>query len=126
MKIIKQFSIILTICLVGEVIAYLLPFEFPGSVIALILTAALLFLNILKEAQIKETADFFLGNMSMFFIPFVVEVSREIGVFKNQILLIFVLVVISLIATFLGGMFTVLLVKKVTGRRYTDDGNNNR
>ena len=42
MKILMQLAIILLICLLGEVLAALLPFPFPASVISMLLVLALL------------------------------------------------------------------------------------
>ena len=55
MKVLKQLAIICGLCLLGEWIAGLLPFAFPGSVMAMLLTLVLLLLRWIKEKDIKET-----------------------------------------------------------------------
>ena len=69
MKILMQLAIILFICLLGEVIAAVLPFPFPASVISMLLVLALLLWGPLKIYHIQKQADFLLDNMGFFFVP---------------------------------------------------------
>ena len=54
MKILMQLAIILLICLLGEVLAALLPFPFPASVISMLLVLALLLWGPLKIYHIQK------------------------------------------------------------------------
>ena len=58
MKILKQLTLILAICLAAEALVAFLPFAFPSSVAAILILAILLGAKLLKEQQIQETADF--------------------------------------------------------------------
>lgn len=69
MTIIAQIGIFFGICLAGELIAQLLPFPFPASVLAMIITFLFLYFRILKTDHIREKGDFLLKNMPFFFIP---------------------------------------------------------
>ena len=60
MEILLQLCIILGACLAGELIAAVLPFAFPSSVIAMLLLLALLLLGFLKEKQVQTVGDFLL------------------------------------------------------------------
>lgn len=116
MNILKQLGIILLICLVAEVIVSLLPFAFPGSVTAILLLAVLLITRIVKEEQIKETADFFLSNMAIVFVPISVGMADDLGLLKGQLAGFLIVTAISLILTFVGTYLTVRIVQKCMGR----------
>lgn len=116
MKILKQLGIILLICLVAEVIVSLLPFAFPSSVTAILLLAVLLIARIVKEEQIKETADFLLSNMAIVFVPISVGMADDLGLLKGQLAGFLIVTAISLILTFVGTYLTVRIVQKCMGR----------
>lgn len=69
MKFLKQFSIILLISFLGEVLRYLIPFPIPASVYGLVLMLAALMSGILKVDQVKETSNFLIEIMPVMFIP---------------------------------------------------------
>ena len=52
MKILKQLTLILAICLAAEALVAFLPFAFPSSVAAILILAILLGAKLLKEQQI--------------------------------------------------------------------------
>lgn len=112
MKILKQICLILGICLLGEMVVSFLPFAFPSSVMAIIILAVLLLCNVLKEKQIKETADFLLSNMSLVFVPLSVGMIEDLGILKGQAVGFLLVVCISLVITFLGTYGGVRLVQK--------------
>ena len=68
MSIMAEIAIILAICLVAEVIAALLPFSFPASVISMILLLFLLLAGIVKEHHIRRVSAFLVSNMAFFFL----------------------------------------------------------
>ena len=117
MKYIKQFAIIVLICLVGEVIVSFLPFAFPGNIMAMIILVGLLVSKVVKEEHIKETSDFLLEIIGLFIVPVSVgiiahfEIIRTIGV---QLLLISL---ITLILTFTSCAFTIRLAMRVVNRK---------
>ena len=53
MKLLMQLAIVFLICLLGEIIAAILPFPFPASVISMILVFLVLFSGVLKEFKNK-------------------------------------------------------------------------
>jgi holin-like protein len=68
-KILKQLSIILGIWFVGEMISKLSGIPIPGNVIGMIILLLLLVFKVIKVDTIKETSEFMLKNMGIFFIP---------------------------------------------------------
>ena len=63
MKFLSQIGIILGICWVSTVIEAVLPFSFPATVIALILTLLLLLFKVLKIEQIQEFSGFLFATL---------------------------------------------------------------
>lgn len=116
-KILFQLFVILLICLAAEAAVSILPFSFPGSVAAILIFAALLMSKIIKEEQIKETADFMMANMALVFVPLNVGALEELGVLKGRLFSFFLVVVLSLVITFLGTYGTVRIVQRLTGRK---------
>ncbi|HJB34612.1 MAG TPA: CidA/LrgA family protein [Candidatus Blautia merdipullorum] len=69
MKFLKQFSIILFISFLGEILHTLIPLPVPASVYGLVLMLAALVTGILKLGQVRETAAFLIEIMPVMFIP---------------------------------------------------------
>ena len=116
MKILKQLTLILAICLAAEALVAFLPFAFPSSVAAILILAILLGAKLLKEQQIQETADFMLKNMALVFVPLAVGMVEDLELLKGQAPGFLIVVGISLILTFLGTYGTVRLVQKCMSR----------
>ena len=124
-KILKQLGIILALCLVAEVIASLLPVTIPSSVIAILILALLLTFKVLKEEQIKETADFMLDNMALVFVPISLGMIEDLELLKGQVVGFLVVVCISLVLTFLGTYASVRIVQKCMKRALEKGGKSN-
>lgn len=124
-KILKQLGIILALCLIAEVIASLLPVTIPSSVIAILILALLLTFKVLKEEQIKETADFMLDNMALVFVPISVGMIEDLELLKGQVVGFLVVVCISLVLTFLGTYASVRIVQKCMKRALEKGGKSN-
>ena len=69
MKFLKQFSIILLISFLGEILHMLIPLPVPASVYGLVLMLGALITGILKLGQVRETATFLIEIMPVMFIP---------------------------------------------------------
>ena len=110
-KILKQLSIILCLCLIAEFIVSLLPITFPSSVMAILILALLLGTKTLKEEQIQETGDFLLSNMALVFVPLSIGMIEDLELLKGQIVGFVVVVMISLVLTFLGTYASVRAVQ---------------
>lgn len=123
MNLFIQIIRLFTLCCIGDVISLILPFPFPGSVIALILLFILLVSGIIKTQQINTLSDFLLKNMSFVFLPSTVSIIAYIDVFKSiiwQFLFICIITtVITFFATAYAVKFTVYLMNKF--RKETKD-----
>ena len=69
MSVLAQLCVIFGVSLVAEGISSILPFTFPGSVMAMVLLLLLLAFRVVKPHQLKETSGFFMDHMAIFFLP---------------------------------------------------------
>lgn len=69
MRFLRQFSIILLISFLGEILRMLIPLPIPASVYGLVLMLAALGTGILKVSQVKDAAGFLIEIMPVMFIP---------------------------------------------------------
>ena len=69
MNYLTQFTIILGISFVAEILAALIPVKIPASIYGLIIMLLALIFKLIKVAQIRETVSFFMQIMPMIFIP---------------------------------------------------------
>ncbi|MFV0555193.1 MAG: CidA/LrgA family protein [Mangrovibacterium sp.] len=97
MKIFQQLAIIIGISLLGDFLSSTFHLPIPGSIVGMILLLIFLLTGIVKEKDIKETADFMLQHMSFFFIPACVSVMSSYTLLQGFYLQSFVLIVSSTI-----------------------------
>ena len=69
MSIMVELAIIFGICLLSQGISAVLPFQFPASVISMLLLLLLLMTGVIQKHHIQRATNFFVGNMAFFFIP---------------------------------------------------------
>lgn len=83
MKYIKQITIIMTISLLGELLAEMLPFTIPASVYGLFIMLAALMTKIIKVEHVKESSDFLMDIMPIMFVPASVGLMASWGLLKE-------------------------------------------
>ncbi len=113
LKSLVQIGVVFLICIIGELISKLLPFAFPGSVIAMLVLFVLLFFGILKTEHIKDKTDFMLNNMAFFFIPSSVGIINYYSDIKSVIIPFVFICIITTLITFLATAYTVKAVMKL-------------
>ena len=116
MAILLQIGVVLLICLLSEIVSLLLPFPFPGSVIAMIILFILLAAGVIKVGHIRQKAEFMLKNMAFFFIPAGVGIMEYFDVLKSCIAPFIVICVVSTILTFAATAGTVALIMRLQHR----------
>lgn len=84
MKYIKQFTIIMVVSFLGECVKALLPFKIPASVYGLVIMLIALMSGIIKLEAVKDTAEFFVQNMPVMFIPPTVGLLAAWPLFKDM------------------------------------------
>lgn len=116
MKILKQFAIIMSICLAGQLISSILPFPFPGSIIGMIILLILLVTKVIKLEHLQEVAGFILANMAFFFIPSGIGILEYLSVIQGQVVKILLVAILSLLITFAATSWTVTAILAIQKR----------
>lgn len=122
MNIIKEFALILALCLVGEGIATLLPFAFPSSVISMVLLLILLLVGAIKEHQIQTLSRFFVVNMGLFFIPSLVGTLEHTQTLIPSLLPFLVITFFTTPVVYLVAAWTTQLLTRALGRKEKGHG----
>lgn len=103
-KYIKQICIILLICLIAEVMEYLIPLPIAASIYGLVLMLIALSTKIIPLKEVEGVSDFLTDNLAVMFIPPTVGIMASVEEMKQMFV---PLVVISVVTT--------LLIMTVTG-----------
>lgn len=69
MKYLKQFAVILTISLLGELLHFRLPLPIPASIYGLVLMLLSLRSGLVKPEQVRETGMFLVDILAVLFVP---------------------------------------------------------
>ncbi len=112
MKLLRQFLIILTICVIGEVLNKVFHIPLPGSIIGMILLFIFLVTGIIKLEMIEEISKFLLDHLAFFFIPSGVGLLAYFGILKSNFIPIIVICVVTTIAVMLVTGATVQFIKR--------------
>lgn len=110
MKVLIQIGIIFLICSFAELITAFLPFGFPGSVMSMILLFLLFFFKWLKPEFMRETTDFLLNNMALFFVPATVGIIKYYDSIKSVIVQIILICLVSTVIIFAVTSYTIRFV----------------
>jgi len=86
MNIMAEIGLIFGICLAGVAVEAALPFDFPGSVISMVMLIVLLLTGVVKEKHISRVSGFFMSNMSIFFLPACIGIMEHFDVIGSRLL----------------------------------------
>lgn len=100
MKYLKQFTVILGVCLLGELVRFVLPLPVPASVYGLLLMLVFLLTGIIKLHHVETVADFLISIMSPMFIPAAVALMDQLSVLRAILLPFMVINFVGMVATF--------------------------
>jgi len=117
LKILVQIGIVFGVYWLSQGIEQILPFPFPASVISLLLLLVLLVLRVIKLEQVKEKADFMLGNLAFFFIPVSVSIMNYIDVIRENAVAFLVICIVSTVLTFGATAWAVQLTCRLLNKR---------
>lgn len=116
MKLLEQCALLFAICLGSIAISQILPFNFPVSIISMIILFTLLCTKIIKEHQVTEIGDYLLKNMAFLFIPAGVGIMEYFELLKGQAVILLLICLITTLITFLATAFTVQGVLRLMNR----------
>lgn len=82
MRYLKQFTIILFISFLGELLYWLIPLPVPASIYGLLLMLGALCTGVVKLSSVRESGKFLIDIMPVMFIPASVGLLDSWGVLK--------------------------------------------
>ncbi len=113
MKYLKQFTIILLVSFVGDLLHSVLPLPVPGSIYGIIIMFILLQTKLLPIDSVRETGKFLVEIMPVMFIPAAVGLVESWSVIGSSWLsYIIVTVVTTFLVMGVAGVVTQLIVRK--------------
>lgn len=109
-----EFLIIVSLNYIGVVLSQAFHLPIPGTILGLVFLFLLLFFRVIKVEQIEKTANFFLLNMSLFFLPPAINLLAVQDKVEGQILKIILLMVVTTFLTMgiTGKIVQVLIERK--------------
>ena len=122
MRYARQFGIIITISLMGELLSKLLPCSMPGSICGLIIILIALCTGVLKVEEVKGASDFLLEIMPILFIPSTVGLMESWGILKEILIPVLIVCIFgTVIVMGVTGQITQLVINK-TNRKSKING----
>ena len=86
MKYVKQFSIILGISFLAELLEILIPFPIAASVYGLVIMLVGLITKLIPLEKVETAADFLVDAMSIMFVPATVGIMASVDALKEMLL----------------------------------------
>lgn len=112
MRYVKQFTIILFVSFLGEIIHYLVPLPVPASIYGLIIMLAALSSGVVKTASVYEAGRFLIDIMPLTFIPAAAGLINVWAELKPVLLPFAVITFVSTVAVMgVSGKVTQLVLK---------------
>ncbi|RKI38939.1 CidA/LrgA family protein [bacterium D16-51] len=97
MKYLKQFTLILAISFIGELLKEILPLPVPASIYGMVLLFLCLETGIIRLSSVKETAKYLIEIMPLMFIPAGVGLLESWGVLYPILVKTAIIIIISTI-----------------------------
>lgn len=127
MKYIKQFTILVTACFIGEILHRIIPLPIPASIYGLVLMFLALEFKIMPLSVVEETSDYLLEIMPLLFVPSTVGLIVAWPIIKKYALAFILVGVLGTTFTFFvtGRLtqFVIRLSKKKNSSSKTDKEN---
>ena len=118
MKFVLQFSIILLLSFIGELLSSIIPLPIPGSIYGLVIMLILLCTGVLKTKHVKAVSDFLIEIMPVMFIPVTVGIMDSFSTLKSLLPEILILSTLgTMIVMAVSGYFTQLIMRKSDKKR---------
>ena len=98
MKLLRQFTIILLVSLIGEALSFLIALPIPASIYGIVLLFLLLCTGALHVESVKEVSSFLIGVMPVMFIPAGVGLMESFGLLMPSLPAYIVITALSTLA----------------------------
>lgn len=118
MKYVKQFSIILMMSLLGELLKIGLPFPVPASVYGMVLLFFALLFGVVKLDQIKEASLFFVEIMPVLFVSAGVGLMDSWGTLQPILLPVIIIMLVTTVIVMVVAGHVVQSIIHFTERRH--------
>ena len=117
MEYLKQFTIILAVTCVGEIMKMVIPLPIPGSIYGLVLMLGLLISGKLRIERVEKAAKFLVEIMPVMFIPAAVGLMSSWDRLQPILLPVSVITVVStvLVMAVTGRVTDFMIVRKKRG-----------
>ena len=116
MKYIRQFSIILFVSLLGELLNYLLPLPIPASIYGILLMFAALLTGIIPVDAVRETGRFLIAIMPIMFVAPAVSLMDSWDVFAaSAVKYVALIIIVTVLTMGITGVVTQWMLRR-TGR----------
>ena len=123
MKYIKQFSLMLVISFMGEILKYLLPLPIPASIYGMVLLFTGLMTGVIKLESVKETGVFLIEIMPVMFIPAGVGLMTSWETLRAIIVPVSVITVITIITVMIAtGWVSQVMIRRAKKAEGMKDG----
>ena len=118
MKFIIQFSIILFLSFIGELLSSFIPLPIPGSIYGLIILLILLCTKVIKLHHVKEVSDFLIEIMPLMFIPVTVGIMDSYKVLTHLLPeIIIAATIITAVVMGVSGVVTQFVIRRTDSKR---------
>ena len=118
MKYIKQFTIILVLSFLGEILNRVIPLPVPASIYGILLMFFSLVTGLIKVEQVKEASMFMIEIMPLVFIPAAVGLVDSWGLISDSwYMYVVVLFVTTVVVMAVSGLTTQLVMRHGTEKR---------
>lgn len=97
MKIVKQFTLIVAIMFIGKWIVEVTGIPIPANVLGMIILLLALMSGILKEKDVKETSNFIIAHLSLFFVVPSVGIILYLDLFTKSFFKLMIPLLVSII-----------------------------
>ena len=113
MKYAKQILIILFFTMLGELLAYWIPFPIPAAIYGIVLMLIALGTGLLKTVQVKQASDFLISIMPILYVPICVRILEYWGVISQNVAAIVTVTVVSTFLVFaISGLVTQAVIRR--------------
>ena len=116
MKYIRQFTIILFVSLLGELLNYLLTLPIPASIYGILLMFAALLTGIIPVDAVRETGRFLIAIMPIMFVAPAVSLMDSWDVFAaSAVKYVALIIIVTILTMGITGVVTQWMLRR-TGR----------